>query len=147
MKKSSPQQEISRQLIYVCWCLQISQLISLRIVWSEGCLLVSLRKKPLHVECVSGCSQVSSGTVTIVKDDLLPDTWRCDPRARRDGYDDWMDGAMNDSELVVVLAALGHTVRLSLWRILLPHGAKGLPAGAIADRMAIIPSSLSFHLR
>ena len=54
---------------------------------------------------------------------------------------------MSDNELVAVLAALGHTVRLSVWRMLLPHGANGLPAGAIAEQMAIIPSSLSFHLR
>ena len=54
---------------------------------------------------------------------------------------------MSDNELVAVLAALGHTVRLSLWRMLLPYGANGLPAGTIAEQMAIIPSSLSFHLR
>lgn len=38
-------------------------------------------------------------------------------------------------------------MRLKLWRLLLPHGAVGLPAGAIAIRLAIVPSSLSFHLR
>ena len=54
---------------------------------------------------------------------------------------------MSDNELVAVLAALGHTVRLSVWRMLLPYGANGLPAGTIAEQMAIIPSSLSFHLR
>jgi predicted transcriptional regulator len=60
---------------------------------------------------------------------------------------DWTDSTMSDNELVAVLAALGHTVRLSVWRMLLPHGANGLPAGAIAEQMAIIPSSLLFHLR
>jgi ArsR family transcriptional regulator, arsenate/arsenite/antimonite-responsive transcriptional repressor len=60
---------------------------------------------------------------------------------------DRINSAMSDNELVAVLAALGHSVRLSLWRMLLPYGSRGLPAGAIAEHMAIIPSSLSFHLR
>lgn len=54
---------------------------------------------------------------------------------------------MSDSQLVAVLAALGHGLRLNLWRMLLPYGAHGLSAGAIAAEMAILPSSLSFHLR
>jgi ArsR family transcriptional regulator, arsenate/arsenite/antimonite-responsive transcriptional repressor len=49
-------------------------------------------------------------------------------------------------ELVDVLVALGHSVRLSLWRMLLPYGSDGLPAGAIAERMALVPTTLSFHL-
>jgi DNA-binding transcriptional ArsR family regulator len=54
---------------------------------------------------------------------------------------------MIESQLIAVLAALGHAVRLSLWRMLLPYGSDGLSAGTIAERMAIIHSSLSFHLR
>ena len=54
---------------------------------------------------------------------------------------------MGDSQAIAVLAALGHQVRLSLWRLLLPHGQAGLAAGTLAARMAILPSSLSFHLR
>jgi ArsR family transcriptional regulator len=55
---------------------------------------------------------------------------------------------MGDSRAVAVLAALGHGMRLSLWRLLLiPYGSSGLSAGAIAARMDILPSSLSFHLR
>jgi ArsR family transcriptional regulator, arsenate/arsenite/antimonite-responsive transcriptional repressor len=54
---------------------------------------------------------------------------------------------ISDPELVEVLSALGHAVRLSLWRLLLPHGSNGLPAGDIADQMSLVPSSLSFHLR
>ena len=45
------------------------------------------------------------------------------------------------------LAALGHNLRLEVWRILVPHGSIGLPAGAIAERLAVAPSSLSFHLQ
>jgi ArsR family transcriptional regulator len=54
---------------------------------------------------------------------------------------------MGDSRAVAVLAALGHGMRLSLWRLLAQYGSNGLSAGAIAARMDILPSSLSFHLR
>lgn len=54
---------------------------------------------------------------------------------------------VDDTQIALALAALGHAMRLKLWRLLLPHGAVGLPAGAIAIRLAIVPSSLSFHLR
>jgi ArsR family transcriptional regulator len=55
--------------------------------------------------------------------------------------------AMSDQRAIVVLAALGHGLRLSLWRLLKPYGRDGLSAGAIAARMNVLPSSLSFHLR
>jgi ArsR family transcriptional regulator len=45
------------------------------------------------------------------------------------------------------LAALGHNLRLEVWRMLAPCGPMGLPAGTIAGRLAIAPSSLSFHLQ
>ena len=54
---------------------------------------------------------------------------------------------ISDSELVALFSALGHAVRLSLWRLLLPYGSNGLPAGNIANQMSLVPSSLSFHLR
>ena len=46
-----------------------------------------------------------------------------------------------------VLSALAHDLRLELWRMLVPHGEEGLSAGLIAARLAIPPSSLSFHLQ
>ena len=49
--------------------------------------------------------------------------------------------------VVSVLAALGHRLRLQLWRMLAPYGSRGLPAGSIAAQLAIAPSSLSFHLQ
>src|SRR5690348_7136598 len=58
-----------------------------------------------------------------------------------------IDSTMSEAQLIAILAALGHAVRLSLWRMLLPYGSDGLSAGTIAERMAFIPSSLSFHLR
>lgn len=54
---------------------------------------------------------------------------------------------MSDSQIVAALAALGHTFRLNVWRMLLPYGQQGLPAGILASRLAVVPSSLSFHLR
>jgi DNA-binding transcriptional ArsR family regulator len=49
--------------------------------------------------------------------------------------------------IVSVLAALGHRLRLQLWRMLVPHGPRGLSAGSIATQLAVAPSSLSFHLQ
>ena len=55
-------------------------------------------------------------------------------------------GAGTD-RVVSVLAALGHRLRLQLWRMLVPHGPRGLSAGSIATQLAVAPSSLSFHLQ
>jgi DNA-binding transcriptional ArsR family regulator len=54
---------------------------------------------------------------------------------------------IDDGRLAAMLAALGHQVRLSLWRVLRPCGEEGLSAGTLASLLAIAPSSLSFHLR
>jgi len=48
---------------------------------------------------------------------------------------------------IAALAALGHALRLEVWRMLIPHGALGLSAGVIAAHLAVPPSSLSFHLQ
>jgi ArsR family transcriptional regulator, arsenate/arsenite/antimonite-responsive transcriptional repressor len=48
---------------------------------------------------------------------------------------------------VAALAALGHALRLDVWRLLLPYGSDGLSAGAISAQLAVAPSSLSFHLQ
>ncbi len=44
------------------------------------------------------------------------------------------------------LAALAQGSRLDIFRLLVQAGASGLPAGAIAERLDLPPSSLSFHL-
>jgi ArsR family transcriptional regulator, arsenate/arsenite/antimonite-responsive transcriptional repressor / arsenate reductase (thioredoxin) len=57
-----------------------------------------------------------------------------------------MKGAPARIDLVGALAALGHEHRLNAFRILAARGPAGLTAGAIAERLAIQPSALSFHL-
>src|SRR4051812_16177021 len=54
---------------------------------------------------------------------------------------------IDDNQVIAAFTALGHEIRWKLWRLLLPYGPARLPAGTIAARMAIVPSSLSFHLR
>jgi len=53
---------------------------------------------------------------------------------------------MKPSDAVLSLAALAQEHRLAAYRLLVQAGAPGLPAGAIAERLDIPPSSLSFHL-
>jgi ArsR family transcriptional regulator, arsenate/arsenite/antimonite-responsive transcriptional repressor / arsenate reductase (thioredoxin) len=57
-----------------------------------------------------------------------------------------MRGAAVRIDLVGALAALGQEHRLAAFRLLAARGVAGLPAGAIAERLAIQPSALSFHL-
>src|SRR5215510_14955196 len=44
------------------------------------------------------------------------------------------------------LGALAQESRLSVFRLLVQQGPEGLAAGHIADRLAIPPATLSFHL-
>lgn len=44
------------------------------------------------------------------------------------------------------LAALAHESRLEIFRRLVQRGPDGLPAGEIAEALAIAPPTLSFHL-
>ena len=53
---------------------------------------------------------------------------------------------MHVNEAVVALGALAQEHRLALFRLLVQAGADGLPAGAVAEALAIPNSSLSFHL-
>jgi DNA-binding transcriptional ArsR family regulator len=48
---------------------------------------------------------------------------------------------------VTALAALAHQWRLAVFRLLVEAGPDGLPAGRISERLALPPSSLSFHLK
>jgi arsenate reductase len=57
-----------------------------------------------------------------------------------------MRGSPLRIDLVGALAALGQEHRLAAFRLLASRGPAGLPAGAIAGKLALQPSVLSFHL-
>ena len=52
---------------------------------------------------------------------------------------------MEHSSAVAALAALAQETRLQLFRLLVARGPAGVSAGNIAERLAVPPSSLSFH--
>jgi ArsR family transcriptional regulator, arsenate/arsenite/antimonite-responsive transcriptional repressor len=47
---------------------------------------------------------------------------------------------------LAALGALSQETRLDLFRLLVTVGPEGLPAGVIAERLGVLPSSLTFHL-
>jgi ArsR family transcriptional regulator len=54
---------------------------------------------------------------------------------------------METKVAVAALSALAQESRLAVFRLLVEHAPEGLPAGAIADRLALAPATLSFHLK
>jgi DNA-binding transcriptional ArsR family regulator len=54
---------------------------------------------------------------------------------------------MTPHQIVAALGALAHDTRLGAFRLLVEAGPNGLPAGEIAQRLKIAPSSLTFHLQ
>jgi DNA-binding transcriptional ArsR family regulator len=54
---------------------------------------------------------------------------------------------MDNTSTVSALAALAHEHRLAIYRMLVEVGPDGLPAGSIAERLGVPPSSLTFHLQ
>jgi ArsR family transcriptional regulator, arsenate/arsenite/antimonite-responsive transcriptional repressor len=57
-----------------------------------------------------------------------------------------MTDKINAEQVIEALGALAHEHRLALFRLLVQAGSKGMPAGAIAEALALPNSSLSFHL-
>jgi len=53
---------------------------------------------------------------------------------------------MESSDAALGFAALSQPTRLDLMRLLVAQGPSGLPAGDIAARLGVPPSTLSFHL-
>lgn len=54
---------------------------------------------------------------------------------------------MNIPQAVTALAALAHEHRLATYRLLVEVGPEGLAAGAIARKLQLPASSLTFHLQ
>jgi DNA-binding transcriptional ArsR family regulator len=54
---------------------------------------------------------------------------------------------MDQAQALAALGALAQETRLQLYRLLVTVGPGGLSAGNIAERLGVIPSSLSFHLQ
>ena len=54
---------------------------------------------------------------------------------------------MDSLQAVQALGALAHETRLAIFRMLVERGPDGLPAGIIAERLGIPPSSLTFHVQ
>ena len=53
---------------------------------------------------------------------------------------------MKSSQALLAFAALSQETRLAIVRLLIREGVEGLPAGDIAARLAVQPSTLSFHV-
>jgi ArsR family transcriptional regulator, arsenate/arsenite/antimonite-responsive transcriptional repressor len=54
---------------------------------------------------------------------------------------------MDQKRAISALGALAQETRLALFRLLVTCGPEGLPAGVIAEKLGVMPSSLSFHLQ
>lgn len=53
---------------------------------------------------------------------------------------------MDTRHVIDALGALAQDTRLAIYRLLMQRGPGGLPAGAIAEKLGVPASSLSFHL-
>ncbi len=60
---------------------------------------------------------------------------------------DFSERSVTIDDAAVMLAAIGHPVRLQVFRALVQAGPAGMPAGEIARMLQMAPSSLNFHLR
>jgi len=54
---------------------------------------------------------------------------------------------MKTTEAIDALGALAHEHRLAIYRLLVERGPEGLSAGAVGERIGLLPSSLTFHLQ
>lgn len=54
---------------------------------------------------------------------------------------------MTAKDVIEALGALAHEHRLRIYRLLVEQGPIGLPAGQVASKVGLVPSSLTFHLQ
>ena len=54
---------------------------------------------------------------------------------------------MDAANTVEALGALAHEHRLAIYRLLVEAGPEGISAGDIANRIGLVPSSLTFHVQ
>jgi DNA-binding transcriptional ArsR family regulator len=54
---------------------------------------------------------------------------------------------MDAAGTVEALGALAHEHRLAIYRLLVEAGLRGRSAGDIAERIGLVPSSLTFHVQ
>ncbi len=54
---------------------------------------------------------------------------------------------MDSTIAIKALAALAHSSRLSIFRLLIQSGPNGLNVGKVAEHLDIAPATLSFHLK
>ena len=53
---------------------------------------------------------------------------------------------METTQAIQALSALAQASRLAIFRLLVEAGPAGMPAGAIGEKLALPPATLSFHL-
>jgi DNA-binding transcriptional ArsR family regulator len=56
-------------------------------------------------------------------------------------------GSMEKKRALAALAGLSQESRLDIFRLLVERGPEGMPAGAIAERLRMPNTTLSFHLK
>lgn len=54
---------------------------------------------------------------------------------------------MDERQALTVFGALSQETRLRILRVLVVAGDEGMAAGALADRVGVSPSNVSFHLK
>jgi DNA-binding transcriptional ArsR family regulator len=54
---------------------------------------------------------------------------------------------MKTVDVINALGALAHEYRLAIYRLLVEQGPEGMSAGAIGEKVGLVPSSLTFHLQ
>jgi ArsR family transcriptional regulator, arsenate/arsenite/antimonite-responsive transcriptional repressor len=56
-------------------------------------------------------------------------------------------GNMEAKTARLALAGLAHDTRLAIFRLLVPAGSEGLPAGVLGEQLGLAGATLSFHLK